>query len=252
MIFKSAHLTCLAAPGVPILNTKRKIDQVAESSEQDERLTHRQRIDKPARANSFFMLTDEAPEWSSKDDTELTKRLLHTIELNTLEMQHKILSGCLVNPLPLAPYGDSWRVFEWFLFNPKSNQLEDFNAKIKTTSTNNQSSKVFLLYQVSGAGKTKLAYELSQLHYTVVIRFIDTSTAMLLLEKIFDTTAIPKKYNVLDSNERDQLPFFSLAITYAWIKAHIQFLLWYQNALANSKFKCYFKRELIQSSTSGT
>jgi hypothetical protein len=64
----------------------------------------------------------------------------------------------------------------------------------------------------------------------MVIRCIEDAIVPHLKHVIFDRDKI-RCYNILDFENRKKLPHYSLFIVYAWIRAHLKFLEFYQNEL---------------------
>jgi hypothetical protein len=166
-------------------------------------------------------------------------RLQRIIVLNDLEQQQKIYGTALQNTFPLAPYDQGRTVFQWFLHNVLPEELKSFERLVVSkTAANVQDPNCFLLYQVSGAGKTKLAYDLSRFHFTIVVRCIEDAIVPHLNNIIFDGDKI-RRYNRLDFENRMNLPYYSLYIVYAWIREHLKFLEYYQDELVAQFGKLY-------------
>jgi hypothetical protein len=212
---------------------KRKITQLDGDQSEGDRKAKKQKIgaEEPLKARDIFKVAAESiPAWTVNDKNDLVARLQRVTELNDLGQQQNIYGTALQTTLPLAPYNEGRTVFQWFLHNVLPEEFQRFeNQVIYKAGENVQDPNCWLVYQVSGAGKTKLAYELSTHNYTVVVRCIEDAIVPQLRKTIF-----AKKighYNRLDFENRKQLPYYSLYIVYAWIRAHLKFLELYQEVV---------------------
>ncbi len=153
------------------------------------------------------------------------QQICHISFDSSLKQQKSQFGAALQKAFPVLSNG---QIFDFMLDNPLgSEELDRICNALLQTNHFSQTGPV-LLYQVSGAGKTKHAYDLASQGYTIILRLMASN-----LEPVSDvlSRAIEHYSKFLDVHERFNFTWCSLCVIYSWVLAHIEFLEYYLQEL---------------------